>query len=103
MLCPWRGASTRAGGGGRRGGGGAPPPRRGAPLPPPPPANLPAGRQGVPEIALMAHLDTSDSAPGRDVRPIVHERYDGQPIQLQQDVVLDPAEFPTLESYVGRT
>ena len=67
------------------------------------PANLPAGRKGVPEIALMAHLDTSDSAPGRDVRPIVHERYDGKPIRLQQDVVLDPAEFPQLDRYVGRT
>ncbi len=67
------------------------------------PARLPAGRTGVPEIALMAHLDTSDAAPGRDVRPIVHERYDGGPILLEQNVRLDPAEFPQLERYRGRT
>jgi tripeptide aminopeptidase len=67
------------------------------------PANLPAGRAEVPEIALMAHLDTSDSAPGHDVRPIVHERYDGRPIRLEEGVVLDPAEFPQLERYRGRT
>jgi tripeptide aminopeptidase len=67
------------------------------------PARLPAGRGGVPEIALMAHLDTSDAAPGGDVRPIVHERYDGRPILLEQHVVLDPAEFPQLQRYRGRT
>ncbi len=67
------------------------------------PANLPAGRKGVPEIALMAHLDTSDAAPGRDVRPIVHERYDGRPIRLAEGLSLDPAEFPQLERYRGRT
>jgi tripeptide aminopeptidase len=67
------------------------------------PARLPSGRTGVPEIALMAHLDTSDSAPGLDVRPIVHERYDGRPILLDQGVRLDPAEFPQLARYRGRT
>ena len=67
------------------------------------PANLPPGRAGVPEIALMAHLDTSDSAPGRDVRPVVHERYDGKPIRLEGGVCLDPAEFPQLARYRGRT
>jgi tripeptide aminopeptidase len=67
------------------------------------PANLPPGRAGVPEIALMAHLDTSDSAPGRDVRPVVHERYDGKPIRLEDGVCLDPAEFPQLARYRGRT
>ncbi len=67
------------------------------------PARLPAGRSGVPEIALMAHLDTSDAAPGRDVKPIVHVRYDGGPILLEQNVRLDPAEFPQLERYRGRT
>jgi tripeptide aminopeptidase len=67
------------------------------------PARLPAGRSGVPEIALMAHLDTSDAAPGSDVRPVVHERYDGRRILLEQNVALDPAEFPQLERYRGRT
>jgi tripeptide aminopeptidase len=67
------------------------------------PSNLPAGGPAVPEIALMAHLDTSDAAPGRDVRPIVHEHYDGETIRLQEGVSLDPAEFPQLERYRGRT
>jgi tripeptide aminopeptidase len=67
------------------------------------PANLPSGRQGIPEIALMAHLDTSDAAPGKDVRPIVHERYDGGPIRLAGGISLDPAEFPQLARYRGQT
>jgi tripeptide aminopeptidase len=67
------------------------------------PSNLRPGRREPPEIALMAHLDTSDAAPGRDVRPRVHERYDGNPIRLEEGVVLDPAEFPQLARYRGQT
>ncbi len=67
------------------------------------PARLPPGRSRVPEIALMAHLDTSDAAPGGDVRPIVHERYDGGPLQLERNVRLDPGEFPQLARYRGQT
>ncbi len=67
------------------------------------PARLPPGRSRVPEIALMAHLDTSDAAPGGDVRPIVHERYDGGPLLLERNVRLDPGEFPQLARYRGQT
>ena len=67
------------------------------------PANLPAGRGPAPEIALMAHLDCSDAAPGRDVHPRVHERYDGGVIRLEGGVSLDPAEFPQLDRYRGQT
>jgi len=67
------------------------------------PANLPAGRGPTPEIALMAHLDCSDAAPGRDVQPRVHERYDGGVIRLEGGVSLDPAEFPQLDRYRGQT
>ena len=67
------------------------------------PSNLPGGGAEPPEIALMAHLDTSDAAPGRDVRPRVHERYDGGAIRLEDGVVLDPAEFPQLDRYRGQT
>jgi len=69
------------------------------------PANLPSGRPAgnPPEIGLMAHLDTSDAAPGKDVRPRVHERYDGGVIRLEDGVALDPAEYPELARYRGET
>lgn len=67
------------------------------------PASSPALGARVPEIALMAHLDTSDAAPGKDVRPQVHERYDGGVLRLEDGVNLDPAEFPQLLRYRGQT
>jgi tripeptide aminopeptidase len=67
------------------------------------PSNLPGDRPQPPEIGLMAHLDTSDAAPGSNVAPRVHTAYDGQPIRLEEGVVLDPAEYPELARYLGQT
>jgi tripeptide aminopeptidase len=69
------------------------------------PSNLPAGpqEQEPPEIGFIAHLDTSDAAPGRDIRPQVRESYDGAAIRLDGGLELDPAEYPELLRYRGET
>jgi len=67
------------------------------------PGNLPAGVQGVPEIAFMAHLDTSPAAPGKNVKPLVHRDYDGEAIRLPGGPVLDPETSPELKDYRGKT
>lgn len=67
------------------------------------PANLPRGAAQPPEIGFIAHLDTSDAAPGRDIAPQVHRRYDGEAIRLEGGLVLDPAEYPELARYRGQT
>jgi len=67
------------------------------------PSNLPEDHPQPPEIGLMAHLDTSDAAPGKDVSPRVHREYDGTPIRLEGEVILDPREYPELERYRGQT
>jgi len=55
-----------------------------------------------PTIGLIAHVDTSPEVSGRDVEPLVHERYDGRPIVLPcNGVVLDPADIPLLREKVG--
>ena len=66
-------------------------------------SNLEGRKEQPPEIGLIAHLDTSDAAPGRNVNPRVHERYDGKVIELEDGVVLDPQEFPELRRYEGST
>ena len=66
------------------------------------PGNLPAGK-AVDTIGFMAHVDTSSDAPGENVMPIVHERYDGGVIELGNGIRLDPAEYPGLERYRGET
>jgi len=66
-------------------------------------SNLEGSAIQPPEIGLIAHLDTSDAVPGKNVDPRIHERYDGKVIELEEGVVLDPEEFPELSRYEGQT
>jgi len=69
-------------------------------------ATLPAS-DGInrPVIGFIAHMDTSPEAPSADVRPVVHENYDGNDIILNmgKDVVLSAHDFPELIKYKGQT
>ena len=50
-------------------------------------------------IFLMAHVDTSPDASGKDIKPrIVH--YDGSPIQLNKDKVLSRDKFTNLDNHL---
>jgi len=68
-------------------------------------ATVPAtpGLEGVPVIGFIAHVDTSPEMAGRDVRPIVHTRYDGRDLVLPDDpaVVLRLSDNPALASQMG--
>jgi len=54
-------------------------------------------------LTFCAHLDTSPSVSGANVRPVVHANYDGQPILFEDapDLQLTPAESPELLTFVG--
>jgi len=72
------------------------------------PSNLPATHPGhgkVPAIGLIAHVDTSPSTSGADVRPQVIENYKGGDITLRGDptVVIRMAENPELTKNIGKT
>ena len=49
-------------------------------------------------------MDTADFE-SENIQPQKHVNYDGQPIILNQeeDITLDPSEFPNLKNYVGQT
>lgn len=68
-------------------------------------ATLPAstGLENVQNIALIAHLDTSYSVNGKDVKPVIHENYDGGVITFAEnkDLTLSPEDSPQLEEYIG--
>jgi tripeptide aminopeptidase len=57
----------------------------------------------VPTIGLIAHVDTSPEMPGDNVRPLVHEKWDGRDIVLPDDptAVLRAAEQPDLAAQIG--
>lgn len=48
-------------------------------------------------IALLAHLDTSPSAKGSDIKPRIIDNYDGKTIELSDGIYLDPKAFPSLK------
>jgi tripeptide aminopeptidase len=67
-------------------------------------ATLPANiAKPVPVICFCAHVDTAPDCSGKDVRPIVHKQYDGNPILLPDDadVVITAEEHPYLKKRMG--
>lgn len=62
-----------------------------------------AGCEGAPVIGFIAHVDTSPEMPGKDVRPIVHEQYDGRDLLLPDEPggVLRASDNPALASQIG--
>ena len=63
-----------------------------------------AGCEGIPCVGLIAHMDTADDASGENVRPQIHENYDGEAVTLPATgTVLDPKVFPLLREMKGQT
>ena len=59
----------------------------------------------VPTIGFVAHIDTSPDFTGANVKPQVHENYNGEDIVLneEQNIVLSPSYFEDLLQYKGQT
>lgn len=64
------------------------------------PSNL---KKKAPTLALIAHVDTSPDASGKDVNPRLIKAYDGGDIVLNNDenIVLKPAVFASLKAHIG--
>ena len=66
-------------------------------------ATIPANtNERAPVIGFIAHVDTSPDFAGENVQPQIIEKYDGKTIQLKNNVVIDPAEFPEIIKYKGQ-
>jgi tripeptide aminopeptidase len=64
-------------------------------------AELPGNAGGV--LGLCAHIDTAPAFSGTNVKPRLHEAYDGSKIELENGVVIDPTYCPELVESVGDT
>jgi len=68
-------------------------------------ATIPAtsNRENIPTICFCSHIDTAPDCSGKDVKPIVHENYQGQPIVLPDDSlqIITPEKYPYLTSKIG--
>ncbi|GAA0488398.1 peptidase T [Salinibacillus aidingensis] len=69
-------------------------------------ATLPSNTdKEVNTIGFLAHVDTATDFTGKNVKPQLVENYDGEDIQLNEDlhIVLSPEEYPNLTNYKGHT
>ena len=68
-------------------------------------ASIPAtpGCEDKPALGLIAHMDTAPDASGENVKPMLHENYDGEALTLPAGAVLDPVRFPFLKDLKGET
>jgi tripeptide aminopeptidase len=72
------------------------------------PSNLPPSHPAhgkVPPVGFVAHVDTSPSAPGENVKPQVIEKYAGGDLVLpgNPSVVITAEENPELKANIGKT
>ena len=69
-------------------------------------ATLPAtpGHEAAKGLGFIAHMDTSPDAPGENVKPQIHENYDGGDVVLPgTGAVLSTKQFPFLAKLKGQT
>lgn len=69
-------------------------------------AHIPAtkGFESAPCIGFIAHMDTVLDFTDKEIKPIVHEKYDGKDIELKDGgIALTNKNFPHLSSLLYRT
>ena len=69
-------------------------------------ASIPANtrKARVPTVAFLAHVDTAPDCSGKNVKPVVHRKYNGRVIKFpdKPGLTLDPATSPELRTAVGK-
>ncbi|MBK6620605.1 MAG: peptidase T [Saprospirales bacterium] len=67
-------------------------------------ATIPSNtNKNVPVICFCSHMDTSPDSSGKDVVPIIHRNYQGQPIVLPDDPkqIIRSEDHPDLKELIG--
>ena len=62
-------------------------------------------KKNIPAICFLAHVDTAPDCSGTNVKPILHENYNGEDIVLPDDVsqVLRMEQSPYLKNQLGKS
>ena len=69
-------------------------------------ATIPANtRKKIPTVGFIAHVDTAPDASGKDIKPQIIKKWDGNDIVLnkKKNIVLCTSEFPEMLQYKGQT
>ena len=67
--------------------------------------DLPAtkGYENKESVLLIAHVDTSEQCSGKNVKPCIHENYDGGVLEIGNGVSIDTKNTPNLKNCYGDT
>ena len=62
-----------------------------------------ANENAIPVICFCAHVDTAPDCSGTNVKPILHQNYDGAPIVLPDDAnqIITTNQYPYLNEFIG--
>jgi len=59
-------------------------------------------QKDIPAIGFMAHVDTAPSAPGANIKPIIHQNYRGGNIKLPREgQIITTIENPEMHDMIG--
>ena len=61
------------------------------------------GKEDLPSIGFVSHLDTSESESGKNIKPKIIENYDGKDIELNEFTILSKEKYPDLNKHIGKT
>lgn len=61
------------------------------------------GDENLPKLGFISHLDTSESVPGKNIRPNIIHNYDGCDIELNDNIILSSNIYPDLKNHIGKT
>lgn len=61
------------------------------------------GNKDQPKIGFVSHLDTSEDANGKDIKPNIIYNYDGNDVILGNNIVISTEVYPDLKNHVGKT
>lgn len=61
------------------------------------------GKDYLPKIGFISHLDTSEDAKGKNIQPNIIYNYDGRDINLNDNIILSPIIYPDLKNHIGKT
>ncbi len=57
----------------------------------------------APKIGFLAHVDTAPEFTGLNVKPQIHENFNGESVKLNDEVTLSVTDFAELSNYQGQT
>ncbi len=66
-------------------------------------AFLPTNCSSDKYVGFIAHMDTSPEASGENITPNVINKYDGNVIILNNNITIDPKDFPRLKDQINHT